>query len=88
LEIQQGVLVRGGQSKGWSACKTWMLLKEVGAKARGVRALMAQAYSPTCLKVRLHPKQCGRGENWRGASRREFTKGVQIGERVVASAYP
>lgn len=59
LGIQQGVLIRGEQSKGWNTCKTLMVLKEVGAKARGARTLMAQTYSPKCFKVKLHLKQCG-----------------------------
>jgi hypothetical protein len=65
-----------------------MVLKEVGAKARGARTLMAQTYSPKCFKVKLYLKQCGGGETKTEGvlQEREFAKGAQIKERVVASA--
>ncbi len=66
-----------------------MVFKDIGAKAREARTLMAWTYSPTCLKMKLHIIQCGKGETkTKGVFQNmEFAKGVQIGERVVTSVW-
>jgi hypothetical protein len=38
----------------WNVCETPIIFKEARAKARGAKTLIAQAYSLTCPRARLH----------------------------------
>jgi hypothetical protein len=63
--------------------------KEVGAKARGGRALVAWAYFLAYLKVRFHLSHCGKGKTKTKGVLREgvATKEAQTRERTIARIY-